>query len=128
MAHFAKLDENNVVLSVHRVQDDIATDETAGINYLKNLYKWENWKQCSYNTFGGVHKLGGTPLRKNFPGINFTYDSNRDAFLYPKPYPSWTLNETSCLWEPPSTCPQDGKAYLWNESTTSWEEQVDPGE
>lgn len=128
MAHFAKLDENNVVLSVHRVQDDIATDETAGINYLKNLHKWENWKQCSYNTFGGVHKLGGIPLRKNFPGINFTYDSNRDAFLYPKPYPSWTLNETSCLWEPPSTCPQDGKAYLWNESTTSWEEQVDPGE
>jgi hypothetical protein len=128
MAHFAKLDENNVVLSIHRVQDDIATDETTGINYLKNLYKWENWKQCSYNTFGGVHKLGGTPLRKNFPGINFTYDPNRDAFLYPKPYPSWTLNETSCLWEAPSRSPQDGKVYLWNESTTSWEEQVDSGE
>ena len=128
MAHFAKLDENNIVLEVFPVSDDVATDEAAGIAFLKNLYKWENWKQCSYNTQGGVHLLGGTPLRKNYPGSGYTYDPTKDAFIAPAPYPSWTLNETSCQWEPPSTCPQDGKAYQWNESTTSWEAQVDPGE
>jgi len=121
MAHFAKLDENNTVISVHTVSNDVATDETVGINYLKNLYKWENWKQCSYNTFGGEHKLGGTPFRKNYPGSGYTYDSTRDAFISSQPYPSWILNETSCLWDPPVACPDDDGSYEWNESTTSWD-------
>ncbi len=121
MAHFAKLDENNIVISVHTVSNDVATDETVGINYLKNLYKWENWKQCSYNTFGGEHKLGGTPFRKNYPGSGYTYDSTRDAFISSQPYPSWILNETSCLWDPPVACPDDDGSYEWNESTTSWD-------
>jgi len=121
MAHFAKLDENNIVISVHTVSNDVATDETVGINYLKNLYKWENWKQCSYNTFGNVHLLGGTPFRKNYPGSGYTYDSTRDAFISSQPYPSWILNETSCLWDPPVACPDDDGSYEWNESTTSWD-------
>ena len=121
MAHFAKLDENNTVISVHTVSNDVATDETVGINYLKNLYKWENWKQCSYNTFGNVHLLGGTPFRKNYPGSGYTYDSTRDAFISSQPYPSWILNETSCLWDPPVACPDDDGSYEWNESTTSWD-------
>lgn len=123
MAHFAKLDSNNVVLSIHRVNNDIATDETAGINFLKKLYNWQNWKQCSYNTRGGVHKTGGTAFRKNYPTIGSTYDSTKDAFILPKPFSSWTLNSTTCLYEPTIDYPTDGKIYEWDESTTSWVEQ-----
>ncbi|CAB5220360.1 hypothetical protein UFOVP236_37 [uncultured Caudovirales phage] len=80
------------------------------------------WIQTSYNTHGGVHATGGTPLRKNYAGIGFTYDRTRDAFIPPKPYPSWTLIESSCLWEAPTAYPTDGKAYRWEESSTSWVE------
>jgi hypothetical protein len=78
------------------------------------------WIQTSYNTHGGVHTLGGTPLRKNYAGIGHTYDKQRDAFIAPKPYDSWTLNEDTCQWQAPTPMPTDGKFYVWNEETLSW--------
>ena len=78
--------------------------------------------QTSYNTRGGVHTLGGTPLRKNFAGIGYTLDLNRDAFIPPKDYPSWVLNEDSCLWQAPTPMPDDGKPYKWDEPTLAWVE------
>jgi hypothetical protein len=80
------------------------------------------YKQTSYNTHGGVHALGSTPLRKNYAGIGYTYDAGRDAFIPPKPYASWLLNETTCLWDAPVAYPDDGKRYSWDEATTSWVE------
>lgn len=80
------------------------------------------WVQTSYNTYGGVHADGGVPLRKNYAGIGYTYDAIRDAFYEPQPYPSWTLNEDTCLWEPPVAHPSDENRYIWNEETTSWDE------
>ena len=123
MAHFAKLDNNNIVTSVVTVSNDIATDESAGISFLKNLYNEPNsiWKQTSYNTRHGVHTLGGTPLRKNYAGKRYTYDEGRNAFIPPQNYPSWTLNETTCQWEAPVTYPDDGKRYDWNEDNQSWD-------
>lgn len=79
------------------------------------------WIQTSYNTRGGVHIQDGTPLRKNYAGVGYTYDSTRDAFIPPQPYNSWTLNETSCLWEPPTAYPDDGNQYTWNEDTQTWD-------
>jgi hypothetical protein len=79
------------------------------------------WIQTSYNTYGNVHKLGGTPLRKNFAGVGYTYDSESDAFIAPKPFNSWTLNEETYLWNAPVAYPTDGEKYTWNESTTSWD-------
>ena len=79
------------------------------------------WIQTSYNTHGGVHSEGGTPLRKNYAGIGSTYDAERDAFYAPQPYPSWGLNNDSCIWEAPTDHPTDGASYVWNESTTSWD-------
>jgi len=127
MAHFAKLGLENKVLAIHRVHNNIATTEQAGIDFLNNLYKTnDTWKQTSYNTRGGIHQFGGTPLRKNHAGKGHTYDETRDAFIAPKPYSSWTLNEDTCIWEAPSAKPDDGKIYKWNEETTSWEEVVLP--
>ena len=80
------------------------------------------WVQTSYNTIGGVHSQGGTPLRKNFAGIGFTYDSGRDAFIPPKPYASWVLDEATCHWGAPTPMPTDNKMYSWDEATTSWVE------
>jgi hypothetical protein len=80
------------------------------------------WIQTSYNTEGGEHLLGGTPLRKNFAGVGFTYDSTKDAFIPPKKFDSWILNETTCLWEPPVTYPDDGNMYKWNETDQQWDE------
>ena len=125
MAHFAKLDGDNKVVVVVVVANDTATDEQTGVNFLNNLYNTnDTWKQTSYNTHGGVHKLGGTPFRKNYAGRNYTFDEARDAFIPPKPYPSWTLNETTCLWDAPTPALGDGKNYNWNESTKSWDEIV----
>ena len=122
MAYFAKLGTENKILTVASVHNDIATTEQAGVDFLNNLYNSRDvWKQTSYNTRGGVHKLGGTPLRKNYAGIDFTYDESRDAFIPPQTYPSWTLNETTCLWEAPIARPDDGKFYNWNEEITNWE-------
>ena len=123
MAHFAKLDDNNVVTQVVVVSNDIATDEAAGISFLKTLYKEPNaiWKQTSYNTIEGVHTLGGTPFRKNYAGIGYTYDAAKDAFMASKPFNSWTLNEDTCLWTSPVPYPDDGKIYSWNEDNQSWD-------
>jgi hypothetical protein len=122
MAHFAKLGAGNIVLTVNVVSNDVATTEQAGVDFLNNLYNTRDvWKQTSYNTKGGEHKLGGTPFRKNYAGVGYTYDQTKDAFIPPKPYPSWILNETTCLWEAPVVKPDDGQRYLWNEETQQWD-------
>ena len=122
MAHFAKLGAGNIVLTVTVVSNDVATTEQAGVDFLNNLYNTRDvWKQTSYNTKGGEHKLGGTPFRKNYAGVGYTYDQTKDAFIPPKPYPSWILNETTCLWEAPVVKPDDGQKYLWNEETQQWD-------
>jgi hypothetical protein len=121
MAHFAKLDENNVVVTVSVGRDD--DTEMAIFARSGDVYK-----QTSYNTSGGVHRLGGTPFRKNYAGLGYTYDSERDAFIPPKPYPSWLLNEDTCLWESPVPYPTDvgteenPKRYTWDEEAVNWVE------
>tara|TARA_R110000772_G_scaffold218584_1_gene329162 strand:- start:22 stop:354 length:333 start_codon:yes stop_codon:yes gene_type:complete len=110
MAHFAKI-VNKIVTQVI-VADQDWVDALDG-----------NWVQTSYNTQGGVHLLGDTALRKNYAGIGYTYDSDRDAFYAPQPFPSWTLNEDSCIWEPPKPMPEDDKFYGWDENSLSWIEQ-----
>ena len=112
MAHFAK------------VKDGIVTNViVAEQEFIDNLIDHERgkWIQTSYNTHGGVHSLGGTPLRKNYAGIGFTYDQEKDAFISPKPYPSFILNEDTCLWEAPVAKPTDGQEYKWNETNQTWD-------
>ena len=122
MAHFAKIGTGNIVLSVHVVSNDVATTEQDGVDFLNNLYGTRDiWKQTSYNTYGGEHKEGGTPFRKNYAGVGFTYDESKDAFIAPRPFPSWTLDEETCLWEPPVAYPTDGQEYEWNEQTLAWD-------
>jgi hypothetical protein len=129
MASFAKLNSENIVTTVVSVVNDVLKDsngieqEVIGIEFLKNLYNEPNaiWKQTSYNTNGGVHKLGGTPFRKNHAGIGYTYDTQRDAFIPKKTFNSWILNESTCIWEAPVAMPQDGNRYNWNEQTLSWD-------
>jgi hypothetical protein len=122
MSHFAKLGVGNIVEKVEVVSNDIATTEQAGVEFLQNLYKDRAvWKQTSYNTHGGIHKLDGTSFRKNYAGIGYTYDQTRDAFIPPKPFNSWTLNETTCLWEAPVAYPTDGQEYTWNETNRTWD-------
>ena len=128
MAHFCKL-VGNIVERVEVVHNDIATTEQAGIDFLNNLYGTNDvWKQTSFNTFGGEHKLGGTPFRKNYAGIGYTYDENKDAFIPPKNYNSWILNEDTCHWESPVEQPtlteeefNNGKIYKWNNKIKQWE-------
>ena len=118
MAHFAKVDQNNIVTSVEVVSNDTATSEQVGVDFLNSLYgTTDTWKQTSYNTKGNVHALGGTPFRKNYASIGMTFDSTRDAFYAPQPFNSWTLNETTCLWEAPIPHPDDGNEYVWDENT-----------
>jgi len=127
MASFAKI-ENNIVITVVSVVNEVLKDsngieqEQLGINFLKTLYNEPNaiWKQTSYNTNAGVHYLGGTPFRKNHAGIGFNYDEQRNAFIPPKPYNSWILNEETCNWEAPISYPIDGQKYFWNEENQSW--------
>ena len=107
MSHFAKINNGIVEQVIVAEQDFVDTLEG-------------EWVQTSYNTHGGVHTLGGTPLRKNYAGIGYTYDRERDAFIPPKPFASWVLNEDTCLWDAPVAMPTDGGMYQWNESTTSW--------
>ena len=132
MASFAKLNSDNIVITVVSVVNEVLKDsngieqENIGIEFLKSLYGQDtNWKQTSYNTNGGVHFLGGTPFRKNHAGIGFQYDSQRDAFIPPKPYNSWILKETTCNWEAPVAKPnRDGleinQYWNWNEETQNW--------
>jgi len=126
MAHFAKLGKGNQVEKVIAVHNDIAITEQAGVDFINNLYKTSDvWKQTSYNTRGGVHKLGGTPFRKNYAGKGYKYDEDRDAFIGKKPYASWALNEDTCRWEAPVAEPDKDKDYRWNEETRSWEDVTD---
>ena len=112
MAHFAKLGSGNIVLTVEVVSNDIATTEQAGVDFLNNLYGTRDiWKQTSYNG----------NMRKNFAGIGFKYDQARDAFIEPKPFDSWTLNEETCQWESPVVKPDDGQPYIWNETNKQWD-------
>ena len=138
MAHFAKLGVGNIVEQVVVVSNDIATTEQAGVEFLQNLYKDRAvWKKTSYNTFGNKHYTVTTnsqgddiksessdqskALRGNYAGKGYFYDQQRDAFIAPKPYRSWTLNEDTCLWEAPVARPDDDNIYTWNETTTSWD-------
>jgi len=121
MSHFAKIDSNNIVTEVIVAEADFFdtfVDSSPG-----------EWIQTSYNTHGGQHydpETGepddGTPLRKNYAGVGYTYDSDLDAFYVPQPYPSWTLNEDTCQWESPVAYPDDDKMYAWDEETQSWDE------
>ena len=122
MAHFAKLGKGNIIDKVEVVHNDIAITEQDGLNFLNNLYKTRDvWKQTSYNTYNGEHLLGGTPFRKNYATIGGTYDPERDAFIPPRLFESWTLNEDTCNWEPPTPYPDDDKYYNWNETTQQWD-------
>lgn len=118
MAHYAFLDGNNVVTEVITGKDETDTS-----------HNWEQWygnfrgqicKRTSYNTQGGQHNMGGTPYRKNYAGIGYTYDAGRDAFIPPQPYASWTLDEDTCLWQAPVAYPTDGKFYVWDENILNW--------
>ena len=112
MAHFAKLGVGNIIERVEVVSNDIATDEQTGVDFLNTLYGTiDTWKQTSYN--GNI--------RKNFAGIGYSYDQTRDAFIPPKPFNSWTLDEDTCLWEAPVAYPDDGQAYTWNETDQQWD-------
>jgi len=122
MAHFVKLGTGNIIEKVEVVSNDIATTEQAGVEFLQNLYNDRStWKQTSYNTRGGVHLTGGTPFRKNYAMIGGKYDQTRDAFIPIKPFDSWVLNETTCLWEAPVQYPTDGQNYIWNETNQTWD-------
>jgi hypothetical protein len=129
MASFTKLDDNNVVLAVVSVHDNELLDENGNESEQKGidfLIGWSGgytkWKQTSFNTVGGVHSNGGTPFRKNYAGVGYTYDEQRDAFIPPKLFASWSLNENTCQWQPPVPMPTDGKFYIWNEDAQSWAE------
>lgn len=118
MAHYAFLDENNLV-----------TEVITGKDEGEEGRDWEQWygdfrgqvcKRTSYNTAGGIHNKGGIPFRKNYAGIGYVYDAQRDAFIPPKPFDSWVLVEQTCQWEAPVAMPTDGQMYSWDEATTSW--------
>ena len=127
MATFAKIGLNNKVIEVHSLHNNELLDsngveqEVNGIDFLTKLTGWSIWVQTSYNTHGGVHSSGGTPFRKNHAGIGMTYDEDRDAFIPKKPYNSWTLNETTCLWEAPVALPDTENRYTWNEINQNWD-------
>ena len=116
MAHFARLDKDNKVIKVHVLSNAVITDEDGneqeqlGIDFLSNLHGGEWWKQTSYNN----------NFRKNYAGVGYTYDKTRDAFIPPKPYLSWTLDEDTCRWDAPTAMPSDDKRYTWDEPNTKW--------
>jgi len=134
MATFAKIGLNNKVIEVLSVHNNELLDangieqEVNGIDFLTKLTGWAIWKQTSYNTSGGVHKLGGTPFRKNHAAIGYVYDEERDAFIPKKIYNSWVLNEDTCQWEAPVAMPEltqeqydNDNYYSWNEETQQWD-------
>lgn len=112
MSHFARINaltgKVDKVLSVEK-------------DYIDSLPDYDLWIQTSYNTYGGSHALGGTPVRKNFAAVGFSYDTEKDAFIPPKPHASWVLDGDTFLWSPPITYPTDGRMYKWNEDTQSWD-------
>ena len=125
MAHYAIIDENNIVINV-----------VTGINETDTSQNWEEFygnfhtnllsqnvycKRTSYNTAANEHKFGGTPFRKNYAGIGYEYNLELDAFIVPQPFDSWSLNEETCFWQPPTPYPTDGQEYQWNEETQTWD-------
>jgi hypothetical protein len=120
MAHYAFLDENYIVTEVI-----VGKDET-NFDWERHYgdFRGQLCKRTSYNTLGGIHVNGGNAFRKNFAGIGYTYDVNRDAFIAPKPFNSWTLNDETCLWEPPIPYPDTNNLYVWNEETLNWNEET----
>lgn len=127
MASFAKIGLNSKVIEVLSVHNNVLKDsngveqEVNGIDFLTKLTGYPVWKQTSYNTRGGIHNNNGIPFRKNFAGIGYNYDEDRDAFIPKKPFNSWILNEHTCLWNAPVSYPTDGENYIWNELTLSWD-------
>jgi len=127
MASFAKIGLNSKVIEVLSVHNNVLKDsngveqESIGIDFLTKLTGYPLWKQTSYNTRAGVHTNNGTPLRKNFAGIGYTYDEDRNAFIPPKTFNSWILNEETCHWKAPINKPNDENNYNWNESTLTWD-------
>ena len=141
MASFAKIGLNNKVIEVQSVVNEVLHDsngveqEVNGIDFLTKLTGWSIWVQTSYNTHSGVHDNGGTPFKKNHASIGYTYDEDRDAFIAPKPYASWILNETTCIWESPigniptlnseqqnqNTAETHSWRYVWNEKNQTWD-------
>lgn len=117
MAHYAFLDENYIVTEVIVGRDESNFDWESHYGDIRG----QLCKRTSYNTVGGIHKAGGQPFRKNYAGIGFIYDSVRDAFYPQQPYPSWVLNEQTCLWESPVPYPNDNKIYTWNEEQINWQ-------
>ena len=122
MAHYAFLDDNNrvVYVIVGKEENEDGIDWEQHYSEVMGM----KCKRCSYNTIGGIHLNGGTPFRKNYPGQGYLYDEVRDAFYSDQPYPSWILNEDSCMWEAPITKPDDGKKYSWDEANQTWNEIV----
>ena len=119
MAHFAEIDSNNIVTRVLVVSDE---DAVNGQDFFANqLGLGGTWIQTSYNTHGGVHTNGGTPFRFNYAGVGYSYDATRDAFIPPKPFESWKLDEATCLWTAPTPMPTDGKLYQWVEADLNWQ-------
>ena len=121
MSHFAEINSDNIVLRVLVIDQETVNTGAWGSP--------DNWVQTSYNTRGGVHYApnshtpdGGVALRKNYAGVGYTYDATRDAFIPPQPFASWTLDDDTCQWNPPTPYPDDGKRYNWDEDTTSWKE------
>lgn len=115
MSHFAEI-ENGIVKRVIVAEQDFIDSGAVGDT--------KNWIQTSYNTAGGVHKLNGTPLRKNYAGVGYTYDKARDAFIPPKQFESFVLNEQTCTWDAPKPIPRDGKFYDWDEAKLDWVENT----
>lgn len=124
MAHYAFLDQNNIVTEVIVGKEE----GEQGVDWEQHYgnFRGKTCKRTSYNTYGGVHVNGGTPFRKNYAGKGYTYDSEKDAFIPPKPYASWLLNEDTCLWEAPTPMPTDGALYMWDEDLQSWVDQTPP--
>jgi len=119
MAHFAELDENNIVLRVI-----VGVDEPLDGEAIYQQETGRVWKKTSYNTPANQHRLGGTPFRKNYAGIGYTYDPEMDAFYPPSAFPSWTLDKEVGIWVPPVPMPIDGKFYLWVEDAQRWIENT----
>ena len=114
MGHYAKLNAENIVVFV-----TVSRDEDDERELEISARTGDTYRRTSYNTYGGVHQLGGVPFRKNYAGIGYAYDTVRDAFIAPKPYPSWVLGEATCLWGAPVPYPATGE-WRWDEATLSW--------
>jgi hypothetical protein len=118
MAHYAFIDDNNIVTEVI-----VGKDENEGLINWEEYYGNFRKKRClrtSFNTYGNKHLNNGTPFRKNYAGVGYTYDTRLDAFIPPKPYSSWVLDEETCIWQAPVPMPNDGSSYIWDEESTSW--------